>query len=371
MEFTKDYGQYGVEDFATDKLFRSWVLDNDPKATAFWKYWLLENPTKTPIIEQAKQLLLKVKESQLPIEEKDIDKAVDKIFMQINAHETAHSGKNSRLFVLNTYRIAAMAATILLAAVGLWWFSSQKPKNTEGGQVAVVEQKRSTATKEQIKTVNDEEYPLPITLSDGSVVTLNRGSKLTYPNVFNADSRVVYLEGAAFFEVTKNPSKPFLVHAQGVVTKVLGTSFRIDAFDKNVKVMVKTGKVAVFTENNNKESDYENQAIVLTPNQEVVFQSTANRFEKSVQETPTLLITNVKIKDLHFEDAPIISVFNALKEAYGIEIIYDEDVMKNCMITTSLTDEPLFEKLTIICKTIGASYRQLDAKIIINGRGCK
>jgi len=63
-------------------------------------------------------------------------------------------------------------------------------------------------------------------------------------------------------------------------------------------------------------------------------------------------------------------VFNALTNAYGIEIIYDADVMKNCYLTASLDDEPLFEKLNMICRTLDAQYEQMDGKLIISSKGC-
>ena len=96
-----------------------------------------------------------------------------------------------------------------------------------------------------------------IVLKDNSHVTLNSKSKISYPNLFQYN-RNIRLEGEAFFEVAKNPDQPFFVYANGLVTKVLGTSFIISAFEteKDVKVVVKTGKVSVFalTDENLEES---------------------------------------------------------------------------------------------------------------------
>ena len=374
MDFNKDYTQHKAADFATDDLFRAWVFENDSKIHAFWRYFLLENPDQTNEIEDARKLLKAVWASQPSISEAEIDRELVKIQGKLNA-STMIEKQPIRIVSLKRYSTIGIAAAVsLLIAIGLWFFHEKKQAYTEGGQSNVIQLKKeadSESKAQKRETVNEQQQPLSITLNDGSVVTLEHGSKLIYPEKFEADKREVTLEGEAFFEVVKNPAKPFLVYARNVRAKVLGTSFRIRAFDKNVQVMVKTGKVAVFTQNNEKESESEKQAIVLTPNQQVAYQSSSNRFNKSVQEVPTLLTTSVKIRDLHFDDAPVATVFNALKDAYGIEIIYDEDVLKNCTLTTSLTDEPLFEKLTIICKTIGATYRELDAKIIVTGRGCK
>ena len=369
MDFKKDYSTYQVEDFAADALFRAWVLGNDPQIHAYWRYWLLENADKKQIVGDAQQLLKTVQNIQPPVSEIEVQEGVEQILDKIN---TVNDTQYGRIVNMRKPFWIALAATLtLLIVVCLWFFNKKKPVDTEGGILTKIEDTKKAYMPNLLTTSNTQRQPLVITLSDGSVVTLEKGSQLSYPSIFDADKREVTLEGEAFFEITKDQSKPFLVHAQGVMTKVLGTSFRIKAFDKNVKVLVKTGKVAVFTQNDEKETESEKQAIVLTPNQEVEYRSASNRFNKSIQVKPILLTTPAKMKELYFNDTPIPIVFNALAEAYGIEIIYDAEILHNCIITTSLTDEPLFEKLTIICKTIGASYREIDAKIIVTGRGCK
>jgi ferric-dicitrate binding protein FerR (iron transport regulator) len=377
MDFNKEYTHYKAADFATDELFRAYVLGNDPKVHAFWRYWSLENPHKVSELERARRLLEDVWANQADISEEEINDELEKIQVRIQASSVKTEKIKRFSFFKRRFIMGIAASLVLMSAIGFWFYHQKTTENTEGGTltdfVSVHKKENTKGTAYIQETVNQQRQPLVITLADGSKVTLEQGSKLKYPDSFDADKREVTLEGEAFFEITKNPLKPFLVHARGVMTKVLGTSFRIKAFDKNVKVLVKTGKVAVFTQNEGKEKEAESekQAIVLTPNQQVTYETASNRFNKSVQEVPILLVKDIKIKDLYFDDAPVASVLNALKDAYGIDIIFDEDILQNCYITTSLTDEPLFEKLTIICKTIGATYRELDAKIIVTGRGCR
>lgn len=375
MDFNKEYAHYKAADFATDELFRAFVLGNDPKVHAFWRYWSLENPHKVPELKEARRLLEDIWANQADISDEEINDELEKIQMRIQTPSVKTEKTTPFLFFNRRFIMGIAASLFLMSAVGFWFYHQKITKNTEGGTLTdfvYAHKKENTKGTAHIQeTINEHRQPLAITLNDGSKVILEQGSKLKYPDSFDADKREVTLEGEAFFEITKNPSKPFLVHARGVMTKVLGTSFRIKAFDKNVKVLVKTGKVAVFTQNEEHETESEKQAIVLTPNQQVTYETASNRFNKSVQEIPVLLVKDIKIKDLYFDDAPVATVLNALKDAYGIDIIFDEDILQNCYITTSLTDEPLFEKLTIICKTIGATYRELDAKIIVTGRGCK
>jgi type II secretory pathway component GspD/PulD (secretin) len=72
-----------------------------------------------------------------------------------------------------------------------------------------------------------------------------------------------------------------------------------------------------------------------------------------------------------FFNAPIAQVFEAIEKAYGLVIIYDEEVMQDCTITTSLDDESLNDKLMIICKVLNVSYEMVDAQIIVSSNGCQ
>jgi hypothetical protein len=87
-------------------------------------------------------------------------------------------------------------------------------------------------------------------------------------------------------------------------------------------------------------------------------------------EKPVLLLTNQELEKFVFKDTSIENIFLALEKAYGVEIIFDKEVMVNCRLTTSLTNENLFEKLDIICAGIEAQYKVVDAQVIISSNGC-
>ena len=85
-----------------------------------------------------------------------------------------------------------------------------------------------------------------IILADGTQIKLNAGSKLKYPEQFGSDQRIVTLYGEAFFEVVRDENRPFIVKSKGLMTKVLGTSFNVKAFDnEHTQVTVRTGRVSV------------------------------------------------------------------------------------------------------------------------------
>src|SRR4029077_14541011 len=125
-----------------------------------------------------------------------------------------------------------------------------------------------------ITKTNSGDHQEIVNLSDGSRVTMQPHSVLHYARKFSTDKREVYLQGEAFFRVAKNPSKPFLVYYNNLVTKVLGTSFNVNtnALTGNIEVSVKTGRVQVY-ENKQLINDSKNKAVILTPNQKVIYKT--------------------------------------------------------------------------------------------------
>lgn len=64
-------------------------------------------------------------------------------------------------------------------------------------------------------------------------------------------------------------------------------------------------------------------------------------------------------------------MFEAIGSLYGIEVIYDEQMFKNCTLTVDLADETLYEKLEVICRVLEADYKLIDARVVITGKGCR
>ena len=228
-----------------------------------------------------------------------------------------------------------------------------------------------------LERINSGDKPLLVNLPDGSSVTLRPGGRLSFPTRFDPARREVYLKGEAFFEVTKNPKQPFFVYANELTARVLGTSFNVRAYetDPEVVVTVKTGRVSVFLSSDvargTQQASREREGIVLTPNQRVVFSRGEIRMKTSLVEQPALLAETIDRQSFEFNDTPAPQVFAALSRAYGIPIVCDEELLRACTLTASLTDEPLFEKLTLICQGIDARYEVVDGQVVITSRGCR
>ena len=230
-----DDSQARVEDFLADEYFIEWVLHPNQESNHFWEQWLLSHPDKKKELERAKEFVSSVQyESENELS--DIEYA--SIFEQL---AKANVSNTNRLVWLPryTYRVAA---TVILLIASVFLFRNIP------NQMDEVRSNLLTATTEygQKRTIR---------LSDGTMVTLNAGSKLEYPDVFIEDSRRVKLIGEAFFDVSRNPEQPFLIQSQKLTTRVLGTSFNVRSYpeESSVSVSVITGKVQIKSEEGEEE----------------------------------------------------------------------------------------------------------------------
>jgi transmembrane sensor len=366
----QDYRNFQPEELAADPSFRLWKLSDDETESIFWAEWLSENPDKQELVNKASQLLATVFDAFDKIADAEITNEIHRLSYSLG-EKNAKAGAR-RLFLRPEWY--SIAASVLLVIGFGWWFIN---KNSPAEKTNSLYKEIISQIKEPlIQEVNNTNKPRLVALNDGSSVVLQPKSKISYPRSFTGAKREVFLYGEAFFEVAKNPDQPFFVYANGLVTKVLGTSFIISAFEseKDVKVVVKTGKVSVFALTNEnletQQADNKLGGMVLTPNQQIVFSPLNLRFTRSLIADPKLLDLPIQKQSFDFKATPIKEVFAILEQSYGVKILFDADVMKNCFLTASLSDEPLFEKIDLICRTINAQHEQLDASIIIYSKGC-
>lgn len=364
-----DYSKFTVEDFASDDRFIQWANRTNPEAERFWDDFVAAHPEMAMKIAQARTLVLNLRRAEALHHAED---QIDSLWQSIE-HRIGHSAettlpvKRQKRFSLG-YAMAAVLVISCTASAGWYLFETISTFNAEPDYAL------TQSGSDYVEEVNTSGNILKVHLSDGTTVELENNSRLKYKKNFSGEpSRAVYLTGEAFFEVTKDPVRPFLVHTGEVVTRVLGTSFRVSALeeDADVIVSVKTGKVSVYSiGTEDAGADSSPNAVVLLPNQQVTYLRDQNSFGKALVAEPQIVVPGLDQADFTFENTPIREVFSVLGEAYGIEIIFDEEIMSDCYITAPLRSEPLFEKLRVICRTIGARFETIDAKVVITSAGC-
>ena len=166
------------------------------------------------------------------------------------------------------------------------------------------------------------------TMTDGTIITLNRNSRLSYSNKYGKENRNVKLEGEAYFEVAKDPSKPFQVEMNGASITVLGTHFNVkaDAESDDITATLVEGSIRF---------EGAKQNIVMTPNQQLTFNRSTNKVD--VKEIDTDTFTAWKDGLLKYKSIPFTELIENLKDIYQVEIRIDDERLADPSSTVSGT----------------------------------
>lgn len=226
---------------------------------------------------------------------------------------------------------AASAAAVLLFAIGGWAILryNQQPAETALQPVAYTEHS-TTAGQRKL-----------LTLSDGSRVWLGNASTIRYREHFETGKRELFLEGQAFFEVTRDSTRPFLVHTEGLVTKVLGTSFNIKSYrgESQQTVTVATGKVSVSPAN-------DGQGWMLERGEQVTYHPAERTGIKQMTDLSVAL--SWKNGELIFRNDPLKEIARQLERWYGVSIEITSPSITDKEFSLSIKDEPLQRVLKML-----------------------
>jgi transmembrane sensor len=369
------YDSFGPAAFVADDDFLRHHLFPTEASTAFWEDYLHGNPNQKGNWQQARVLLEAVlagltSYSRTFISEEDEALLLERILLT-NRSEVRESEVRP-LHATIWYKIAAVACVVLATAVGGYFTMKSLGENSMSYESRI---SKLENTVKVTRHTNESSVPELYHLPDSSTVTLEPKSSLSFASGYGIEKRVVYLSGKALLDVVPDSQKPFFVYANEVVTKVLGTKFEVVAFDdgKDVTVKVLSGRVTVYR-NDGKGDDQDvetrHSGILLLPNQVAVFNRNAEQFDKKLVEKPAQLIVGKDAPKFEYEDAYANQFFEDIKKAYGVNIVYNQEIMEHCQLSAALADESMMEKIDVVCKTIGATYEVIDAQIIISSSGC-
>ena len=369
----KDFRLFDITDFVMDEDFIRWVNEKSKTDNDFWNDWLSQNQDKYMAVAEARRILESIGTEQNVISDDERQGEIDRLMNTIRGHAQQPGLQAQARVVKISKKWWYAAATVLIALMGT------------AGYLMVVRDKESakfsydaiTPSKRLIENINTSEKAISLRLPDESIVELAANSRIAYANNFGSmGTRDVYLSGEAFFKVTKNPARPFRVFANEIVTKVLGTSFIVRSFEQDtvIQVTVRTGKVSVYSQTANaKETSSPNQlgGIILTPNQELVYQKAQQKFRKGLLENPIMISPDAEYqKNMLYDEAPLEKVFAQLSKTYGVSIVYDAELLEKCTVNANLQNETFYTKLELICKAIGARYEIIDGQVVIQSSGC-
>ena len=399
----KKYSKYTVEDFARDLRFINWVKRGSDHEK--WENFIRENPHLSKDIETAKKIIEALHSRDTIIDEEEIYavwKNVE-LFYELLHHKP---DKKVRFIKFMRYAAVFVLALSIGAAIPIYYFthnssyfseiefpssSKQEAKLTlAGGEEILLKEKQTKlqfdVTGSQIKIDKDSvinyqtkieknamariEIPFgmrsDICLSDGTRVWLNAGSVLTFPQKFTGKNRKVFLEGEAYFDVTKNKEAPFIVSSDNLNVTVLGTKFNMrddDFDDESAEVVLIEGSVSL---KENSLLNFMAKEISLGPNQKAVYLKEKN---KTIVESDinTEYYTSWKEGLLEFKRESILNVLNRLSRFYNVHFITEKNAEFKWKFSGKLDlEKPLEEVLRVVSDAAPITYRFNGNQVFVN-----
>ena len=196
-----------------------------------------------------------------------------------------------------------------------------------------------------------------LTLSDGTRVWLNAETELRYPVQFNGKERVVYLKGEAYFEVSKNKEKPFLVQVDDMSVKVYGTAFNVNTYNKIETVLV-TGRVSM---------NQGGKEVLLKPNQKGVFDQVSGKI--TVEDVDVLAYVSWKNGDFIFRNESLNSIMDKLSRWYGLEVLYQDAGLQEVRLSGNLKRYKDVRELFVSFEKISdARFKVQGNKVIVSSK---
>ncbi|MBJ6366908.1 FecR family protein [Snuella sedimenti] len=353
--------------YLEDSFFIEWVYKPTQDSDRFWQNYIYENPEERDVIIALKELLLSLKVEPFVISKKEKDEILRELLIKV---ATGKKTGKIHYFIRRYYKYAALL--LVFIAIGFlinehFYKSTKLPFNninivaldsinstrlTFGtGENVFIEEKESLiefnglgnivvnqndtisngsrADNKEIETLNTLITPYgkrsKVALSDGTVAYLNAGTQFVFPEKFIGSKRTVFLSGEAFFEVSPNKEKPFIVQTvvDELSIEVVGTKFNVSAYpsDQDVLTVLTEGKVNVVEDN-----VFKKDKTFLSPGQLAVWNKEEERVKVRDVNTDnyTLWIQGL----LHFESEPLFNVIKKIERFYNVEVTFNESADK-------------------------------------------
>ena len=266
-----------------------------------------------------------------------------------------------RYIIRRWYAIAGVAAAIVISVTSylLVTYREQKIKEIQLANV-------STREIQDITNNSNEIYK--VVLPDNSAVWLKPNSEITFPKAFDSRSRIVSISGECFFEVTKNPERPFIINSRSIITKVWGTSFLVrDNYRSNTaEVSVLTGKVSVSIKtayNSVQPSlELEKGEVMLYPHQKAIYLIDQHVLQPVVANNEGSLQLWKRV-NLSFDNRPLHEIIPILNSKFHVHITVKDNKLNHYILNADLTGFNLPDVLQALKKSLNISYEISDSDI--------
>ena len=313
---------YNDEDLSIQELRELKALFTNSEGNKYIERWLVNN-------------------WNMPVEDNTLY-SFERLREKIHKHEDKNSKTNFIKQISKYYqRIAAIILLPLLIASAIFFLMPKKQETDYFIAEAPLGQKAK------------------VELVDGTLVWLNSGSKIKYSTNYNKETRDIFLNGEAFFDVRKNKNKPFYVHTKHIDIEVTGTKFNVNAYqnEPSIQTSLIEGHVNLFVNNSNEKYQ-------LTPGKLIEYRkNTGKIIERSFKENETKSWTE---NELVFINDDFSKLKRKIERWYNMEVIYDSIAFANNKLTVTLNKgEQLSKLLEIIEVASDAECLIKEDKIII------
>lgn len=225
-----------------------------------------------------------------------------------------------------------------------------------------------------VKKTNETAGEMVLRLQDGSTLQLAAGATVYYPERFPADRRDLTIEGTAFFKIANDTSRPFYIHSQDIVTRVLGTSFWViyDKTKKQSAVEVVSGKVAVYKQGAENKA-LQTEGVLLKPNEKVIFNKKDEVLITALVDAPLPVSTDsiqgsAAKPSFVYDETPLPRVVKDMEAEYGISIILGDEKLVSLVFTGNISSLDYYTKLKTLCTSLGTAYEVKGNRILIQKR---
>ena len=328
-----------AEDLLKDESFVQWVSNEEPSAQRKWEKWMHNDPDRRAMVLEAKELI-----QAMHFTDEDSHVADEELWNKIESTITRKSVRRDYRSSLQKRprNYLRAAAVVILAFLCAWAFRQYfQAGSVEPIDNPIVVRENPNGVKSRLQ------------LPDGSKAWLNSGSKLSYLSTFSDTLRDVMLEGEAFFEVTKDEAKPFIVRTPYFEATVLGTSFSVQAYEGQApKTSLVEGLVRVSTGRESKLIHPGEQAVVT--GEELVLR-------------PFDYNRAVGWKDgiLYFDEDSLARIFQKLEKWYDVEITPASAGLPSARYSGFHKDESLERVLEQMSYSVNFNYSIEDKDVKI------
>ncbi len=325
--------------------FVKWVSSPTEDSTLYWSKWMANHPDRKEDVEVARGIIQSAQlKYDTPIQDEDYDRILENII-----HYTLTSKSKKRFSFGRRWVPVGIAATIsFLVLFFLYFFQKPGNENIQFSNNPTIEKVANNGTK------------ITTRLPDGTVVILNSGSRISFPEKFANNIREVKLTGEAFFEVKHDTARPFYVRLKKDYVKVLGTSFNIRSYpsDNTVQVAVASGKVAYKVASG--------EEMILTRDQIATYYQNDGKVE--LDKFDRLQAFGWKDKILYFKGARFGKIVDELERWYGVEITIKGDFDRRGPYSGTFNNESLEEVLEGLSFIYRFEYQIDGTAVILNNK---